>query len=145
MHCCVYVDSRAQQHNKAYIPACLGNLRKIADRNLRYLYQMGYMSCWPVLCSTFMATLTALVTHLQLQSLLIHILAPAGDDKVRVLATGVTLPSHGRGIADSGNDSATNAWLACQPLDGVASLALQSDICCLVLQQMPFLLWQGCW
>lgn len=79
-----------------------------------------------------------LLTDLQLESLLIHVLTPAGNDKVRVLATGVTLPSHGGGITNSGDDSTTNAWLACQPLDGVASLALQSDICCLVLQQMPF-------
>ena len=76
-----------------------------------------------------------LLTDLQLQSLLIHVLALAGNDKVRILATGVALPSHGGGITDSGDDSTTNARLACHLLDCVAGLALQGDVCCLVLQQ----------
>jgi len=65
---------------------------------------------------------------------LVHILAPAGQDDEGVLATSVGLSTHSGCITQSGNGGSPDARLAGHCFDGVACLALQSDVGSLVLQ-----------
>lgn len=74
-------------------------------------------------------------SDLQFECLLVHILTSAGHNQEGVLATGVALAPHSGSITHSRDDCTANAWLAGYFLGGVASLALQKDVCGLVLQQ----------
>ena len=71
--------------------------------------------------------------NLKLELLLVHILTFAGQNDERVLPTRVALAPNSGCITSPGDDCSPISRLACHCPDCVAGLALQADICGLVL------------
>lgn len=72
---------------------------------------------------------------LELELLLVHVLGLVWHDDEGVLTTGVALASHRGCITGPGNHGTPIPWLACHQPDCVTRLALQADICALVLHR----------